>query len=389
MAASARSTWRRPGSTRSAAASGNSASPTGSARSYFLMFGVAEDHDSNPIKIGLVASCKARGAKFVSVNPVRTGYSAIADEWIGIRPGTDGLFVLALVHELLRADKIDLDYPRAATPTRPGWWSQTRAAPMTGCSRATRDGAAAGLGPARAARRPARCGRTSQPALVGEFTLPDGRRARAGRSSCWPSAISIRSTRRTRWPSDCGIAGRRPSGASPPSSPRPPSSSRSMLDQPWTDWAGPPPRHDDRPAGRRCTRCAASRPIPTASTPAARCTCCRCCWARSIRRAASATSRPSRARSRRRSEAGRQARPGRSRQAAAAARRSASRTGPRICWSTPTARRGASTRRSPGRRRSPPHGLMHMVIAQRLDGRSRTRSTRCSCTWPTWPGTRR
>jgi hypothetical protein len=24
-------------------------------------------------------------------NPVRTGYSAIADEWIGIRPGTDGL----------------------------------------------------------------------------------------------------------------------------------------------------------------------------------------------------------------------------------------------------------------------------------------------------------
>jgi hypothetical protein len=30
-------------------------------------------------------------AKFISVNPVRTGYSAIADQWIGIRPGTDGL----------------------------------------------------------------------------------------------------------------------------------------------------------------------------------------------------------------------------------------------------------------------------------------------------------
>ena len=36
---------------------------------YFLMFGVAEDHDSNPIKIGL-GKLKARGAKFVSVNPV-------------------------------------------------------------------------------------------------------------------------------------------------------------------------------------------------------------------------------------------------------------------------------------------------------------------------------
>ena len=56
----------------------------------FLMFGVAEDHDSNPIKLGL-SKLKERGAKFVSVNPVRTGYSAIADEWVGIRPGTDGL----------------------------------------------------------------------------------------------------------------------------------------------------------------------------------------------------------------------------------------------------------------------------------------------------------
>ncbi len=77
---------------------------------YLLMFGIAEDHDSNPIKLGLGA-LKTRGdAKFVSVNPVRTGYSAIADEWLGIRPGTDGLFVAALIHELLRAEKIDFDY---------------------------------------------------------------------------------------------------------------------------------------------------------------------------------------------------------------------------------------------------------------------------------------
>jgi anaerobic selenocysteine-containing dehydrogenase len=76
---------------------------------YFMLFGVAEDHDSNPIKTGL-GKLKARGAKVVSVNPIRTGYGAIADEWIGIRPGTDGLFVLALIHELLHARKIDLDY---------------------------------------------------------------------------------------------------------------------------------------------------------------------------------------------------------------------------------------------------------------------------------------
>src|SRR5436190_4810061 len=75
----------------------------------FLMFGVAEDHDSNPIKLALSAM-RQRGAKHISINPVRTGYSAIADEWIGIRPGTDGLFVLSLIHELLSADKVDFAY---------------------------------------------------------------------------------------------------------------------------------------------------------------------------------------------------------------------------------------------------------------------------------------
>src|SRR5262245_8249124 len=82
---------------------------------YFMMFGVAEDHDSNPIKIGL-GKLKTRGqAKYVSVNPIRTGYSAIADEWIGIRPGTDGLFIMALIQELLRAGKIDEEYLRRYT----------------------------------------------------------------------------------------------------------------------------------------------------------------------------------------------------------------------------------------------------------------------------------
>ncbi|MFC3207817.1 molybdopterin oxidoreductase family protein [Aquamicrobium soli] len=75
----------------------------------FVMFGVAEDHDSNPIKMG-IAKLKQRGARFVSVNPVRTGYSAVADNWIGIRPGTDGLLILSVIHELLKARKIDVDY---------------------------------------------------------------------------------------------------------------------------------------------------------------------------------------------------------------------------------------------------------------------------------------
>lgn len=73
---------------------------------YFMMWGVAEDHSSNPIKLGL-KKLKERGAKFVSVNPVRTGYQAIADEWIAIRPGTDGAFALSMVHVLLKNQLVD------------------------------------------------------------------------------------------------------------------------------------------------------------------------------------------------------------------------------------------------------------------------------------------
>ncbi|SHF52710.1 Anaerobic selenocysteine-containing dehydrogenase [Litoreibacter ascidiaceicola] len=74
-----------------------------------MIFGVAEDHDSNPIKMGL-GKVKARGAKVYGVNPIRSGYNAIADEWVGITPGTDGLFILSMVHELFKAGKLDLDY---------------------------------------------------------------------------------------------------------------------------------------------------------------------------------------------------------------------------------------------------------------------------------------
>jgi anaerobic selenocysteine-containing dehydrogenase len=75
----------------------------------FMLFGVAEDHDSNPIKMG-IGKIKARGARVIGVNPIRTGYNAVADDWVGITPGTDGLFILSMVHCLMKAGRMDLDY---------------------------------------------------------------------------------------------------------------------------------------------------------------------------------------------------------------------------------------------------------------------------------------
>ena len=75
----------------------------------FVMIGTAEDHHSNPMKMAL-SKFKRQGGKFISINPVRTGYSAIADEWVPIKPGTDGALFLALTNEIIRQGLYDRDF---------------------------------------------------------------------------------------------------------------------------------------------------------------------------------------------------------------------------------------------------------------------------------------
>lgn len=75
----------------------------------FIMIGTAEDHHSNPMKIAL-SKFKRQGGRFISINPVRTGYSAIADEWVPIRPGTDGALLLAIIHEIMKQGLYDRDF---------------------------------------------------------------------------------------------------------------------------------------------------------------------------------------------------------------------------------------------------------------------------------------
>ena len=209
---------------------------------YFLMFGVAEDHDSNPIKIGL-GKLKARGAKFVSVNPVRSGYSSIADEWVAIRPGTDGLFVFALIHELLRAGQVDLDYLVRYTNAH---WLVIK----------NPGGADDGLFARDAAGHPMSWDRESgvavdatlpdiAPALSGEYTLPDGRKAapafqgllaRYSDSRYAPDAVAERvgipAATIKRIAAELAHAAFK---------------EEIVLDVPWTDWAG---RRHEKMIGR-------------------------------------------------------------------------------------------------------------------------------------------
>jgi anaerobic selenocysteine-containing dehydrogenase len=210
---------------------------------YFMLFGVAEDHDSNPLKAGL-GRMKTRGqAKFVSVNPVKTGYSAIADEWIGLRPGTDGLFVLALVHELLKAEKIDWDY--LGRYTNAAWLViDDQGGPEDGLFARDAEGRALCWDAARQAAVPA-SDVTAKAAVVGRYRLADGREAvpsfellarRYLDPSYAPEAVAARvgisaaTIRR--------IAAELAEAAF---------EKEVVLDVPWTDWAG---RRHEKMIGR-------------------------------------------------------------------------------------------------------------------------------------------
>jgi len=142
---------------------------------YFILFGVAEDHSSNPIKIGL-GKLKKRGAKVLAINPVRTGYGAVADEWLGIKPGTDGLFVAALIHELIRTNNVDLDY--LVRYSNAGWLVVD--APGTpGHGLFARKGDHEPLVfDKRSGQFVDAASADAVPALSGNLTLPDGRKAR-------------------------------------------------------------------------------------------------------------------------------------------------------------------------------------------------------------------
>jgi len=209
---------------------------------YFLMFGVAEDHDSNPIKTGL-GKLKTRGAKFVSINPVKTGYSAIADEWIGIKPGTDGLFILAIVHELLKSNQIDLDYLVRYT-NAPWLVIQDEGSEDHGLFARDDDGSPLCWNKATNTLAPALATDIS-PAIAGSFTLPDGRTAVPSFQLLAERYLSEEYSPETA-EKQCGIEARTIKRISAEIG-RVAFEDTIELDVAWTDWAG---RKHDKMIGR-------------------------------------------------------------------------------------------------------------------------------------------
>ncbi len=66
-----------------------------------VVWGANPVTDSPPINLKRILEAKDRGAKVVVIDPLRTYTAEKADEWIGIRPGTDGALALGMAHVML------------------------------------------------------------------------------------------------------------------------------------------------------------------------------------------------------------------------------------------------------------------------------------------------
>ena len=113
---------------------------------------------------------------------MRTGYSAIADEWVPITPGTDGAFLLAIIHELIATGLYDREF--LVRYTNAGQLVNVDAgsarfgllASDAAQSRSQRDVSAeqAVVGPARPIAPVATHTPGADPCLFGDYALPDG-----------------------------------------------------------------------------------------------------------------------------------------------------------------------------------------------------------------------
>ena len=63
--------------------------------------------DSPPIHLKKILEAKARGAKITVIDPLRTYTAEKSDEWIGIRPGTDGALALGMIHVMMEKGLYD------------------------------------------------------------------------------------------------------------------------------------------------------------------------------------------------------------------------------------------------------------------------------------------
>ena len=124
----------------------------------------ANIHGNNIHLWPFIEQARRNGARLVVIDPYRTRTAALADDWLAIRPGTDGLLALAIMHILFRdglhdpvyLDACAADWGELRTHALRPEHSSTEAAKITGIAAAKIEGLAKAYGEAgRDGRAPA------------------------------------------------------------------------------------------------------------------------------------------------------------------------------------------------------------------------------------------
>lgn len=82
---------------------------------YYLSPGRNITEGINNAVVQKIVAARQNGAKLVALDPRLSNFAAWADEWIPLRPGTDGAFLLALIHVLIKENLYDETFVREKT----------------------------------------------------------------------------------------------------------------------------------------------------------------------------------------------------------------------------------------------------------------------------------
>lgn len=77
-----------------------------------VIWGANPVTDSPPDRVKKIFKAKKRGARVVVIDHMRTGMAKKADQWIGIRSGTDGALALSMIHVIIKEKLYDADFVR-------------------------------------------------------------------------------------------------------------------------------------------------------------------------------------------------------------------------------------------------------------------------------------
>ena len=77
-----------------------------------VVWGANPPTDSPPVKAGKIHAARKRGAKVVVIDHMRSAMAKTADQWIGVRSGTDGALALSMMHVIINEGLYDESFVR-------------------------------------------------------------------------------------------------------------------------------------------------------------------------------------------------------------------------------------------------------------------------------------